>query len=193
MQFLKHVWNHGSASSDETKWDESQGTIYQFNGQMNDIDGNPFDFESNLKGKAVMITNVACDCGFTKSGYEHIVQWQKDFEGKPFEVVAFPSNAFHQEKKSPQEIKDYVNDTFGFKKILMEKSHINGEQTNPVYTWLKKSFPGDITWNFSSWMLVDHQGKPIRRFEKESWENIKSALDQAVDNAIKAAEPEKTE
>jgi len=98
MQFLKHVWNHGSAASADSQWDESQGTIYQFKDSMNDIDGNPFNFET-LKGKAVIITNVACDCGFTKSGYEHIVQWQKEFAGKPFEVVAFPSNAFNQEKK----------------------------------------------------------------------------------------------
>jgi len=195
MQFLKHVWNHGSAASADSQWDESQGTIYQFKDSMNDIDGNPFNFET-LKGKAVIITNVACDCGFTKSGYEHIVQWQKEFAGKPFEVVAFPSNAFNQEKKSAEEIKEHVKTTFGFEKILMEKSHINGEKTNPVYTWLKKSFPGDITWNFSSWMLVDHRGIPIQRFEKESWDEIKASLDAAVANAMKAeaeAEEEKKE
>lgn len=183
MQFFRHLWNHGSAASATTKWVESHGRITQF--KMNDIDGKPFDFKS-LAGKAVVITSTACDCGFTKSGYQHLVKWKSELKDEPFEVLAFPSNAFAQETKSPAEIKEYVTENFGLNFPLMEKSDINGDDTNPVYVWLKQSFPGDITWNFSSYFLINHEGIPIQRFEKDSWGDIRRAIAESVTEARKA-------
>lgn len=180
MQFFKHIWKHGSAASVETKWEESQGTVGQF--KMNDIDGAPYDFPG-LEGKVVIMTNVACDCGYTKAGYQHLVQWKNELKEEPFEVLAFPSNSFKQETKAPEEIKSYVTENFGLNFPLMEKSDVNGDQTNPVYTWLKQAFPGDVTWNFSTYFLINHQGVPVQRFEKESWENIKASIDKAVEEA----------
>ena len=70
---------------------------------------------------------------------------------------------------------------------------VNGPNTHPVYKFLKECFPGDITWNFASKVpnlarllvaavsltprcsykfIVDREGVPVARFEKESWEEI---------------------
>ncbi len=33
---------------------------------------------------------------------------------------------------------------------LFMKSDVNGKNTNPIYTWLKTCFPGDVSWNFAT-------------------------------------------
>jgi len=185
MQIFRHLWNHGNAASRDTKWTEDMGTLYQFT-DINDIDGNKFDFNT-LKGKVVLFSNVACGCGYTKKGYEHMVQWKTDLANDPFEIVAWPSNSFDQETKDETSIKKYVTEKFGLNFPLMQKGDVKGENTNPVYQWLYKSFPGEVTWNFSSYFLVNHEGIPIARFEKESWDEIKSGIDAAVEAAKQSA------
>jgi glutathione peroxidase-family protein len=65
---------------------------------------------------------------------------------------------------------------------MLEKSDVNGPHQNPVYSFLKKSFAGkdDITWNFSSYFLIDHHGVPVARYEKESWNDITTGIEEAV-------------
>ena len=116
-----------------------------------------------------------------------MVRIKNNLSGRPFEVVGFPSNQYNQETRSPEEIKKYLTDKFQLNFPLVEKSDINGEQSNAVYEWLKKSFPGDVTWNFSSYFLVNHQGIPVARFEKASWEDMEAAINEAVKQAEEAA------
>ena len=175
---------HGSAASSTTKWTEAQGKLTKF--KMNDIEGKEFDFGS-LKGKAVIITNIACECGFTKGGLTKLTGWKTELKDEPFEAIGFSSNSFNQEKKSGPEVKEYIDEHFGLNFKVMETSDVNGEQTNEVYQWLKESFPGDITWNFSTYFLINHEGIPVQRFEKESWEVIKAAIDVEVQAAKDAA------
>lgn len=158
------------------------GTLYQF--KAKDIDGNEFDFAS-LQGKVVMITNVACQCGMTKSSYYAMSDMYKSFAGRPFEIVAFPSNQFGgQEPAAEPEIKRFVKDKFDVKFQMMAKSDVNGDATNPVYVWLKRCFPGRVTWNFSARFLIDHRGVPVARLEKESW----AANEQMVEGLVQAAQ-----
>uniref|UniRef100_A0A0A9YBC1 Putative phospholipid hydroperoxide glutathione peroxidase n=1 Tax=Lygus hesperus TaxID=30085 RepID=A0A0A9YBC1_LYGHE len=58
----------------------------------------------------------------------------------------------------------------------MQKADVNGDQEQPIYTWLKKSFPGEITWNFSTKFLINKAGIPVSRFENESWEAIHKVI-----------------
>ena len=44
---------------------------------------------------------------------------------------------------------------------LFDKSDVNGDNTNSVYVWLKKCFPGNINWNFASKFLIDQNGLQI--------------------------------
>jgi glutathione peroxidase len=59
---------------------------------------------------------------------------------------------------------------------MFSKIDVNGDNTHPVYQFLKECFPGDIAWNFKAKFLVDRTGTPVRRFGKESWEEIEEAL-----------------
>jgi glutathione peroxidase len=62
-----------------------------------------------LKGKVVLITNVACLCGYTSSNYEQLVLLHKKY-GRDLEILAFPSNEFgNQELKTSEEIRNFVD------------------------------------------------------------------------------------
>lgn len=68
-------------------------------------------------------------------------------------MQAFPSNEFGaQEPGSPSQIRDFVTAKFGVKFPVMEKVHVNGPETHPVWQALKASgVPGadaDVDWNF---------------------------------------------
>eukprot|EP00461_Guttulinopsis_vulgaris_P000265 UN00265 len=182
---ISHLWSHGSAASKSNEnYKAEYGTIYQF--KMPDIDGEEFDFAS-MKGKVLLITNTACGCGFTKAAFEHLVQWQNELKDEPFSAIAFPSNAFDQEKRDDEKIKTHLQEKFGLNFPLMSKTEVlSKEDVNPVYGWLYKTYPGDVTWNFSSYFLINHEGIPIARLEKESWDEMKSLIDDAVKKAKEA-------
>ncbi len=59
---------------------------------------------------------------------------------------------------------------------MFAKIDVNGPNTSPLYDWLKTAKPGDISWNFTKF-LVSKQGEVIERFEpKTTPEEIADAL-----------------
>jgi len=90
----------------------------------------------------------------------------KQNKQKGFTILAFPCNQFGgQEPKSEAEIKEFVK-KFNVDFPLFSKINVNGPKTHSVFEFLKKAFPGDVTWNFAGKFLVDRQGIPVRRFGK---------------------------
>lgn len=145
--------------------------------------GEDFDYAA-LDGKVSLLVNVACDCGYTKSGYTAMSSMYDELKDQGFVVLGYPSNQFGaQESRNPEDIKAFTKDTYGVNFPLLQKADVNGAEEQPVYTWLKKSLPGNITWNFASKFLVNHKGIPIARFEKESWDDIKKAVIAAIEAA----------
>ena len=148
-----------------------------------DLLGNDFDY-SALQGKVALLVNVACDCGYTKSSYTAMSAMYDELKDQNFVVLGYPSNQFGaQESRSPEEIMEFTKEKYNVSFPLLAKADVNGAEEQPVYTWLKKSLPGDITWNFATKFLVNHQGIPIARFEKESWDVIKQAVLEALEAA----------
>eukprot|EP00823_Brevimastigomonas_motovehiculus_P008727 TRINITY_DN8112_c0_g1_i1.p1 TRINITY_DN8112_c0_g1~~TRINITY_DN8112_c0_g1_i1.p1 ORF type:complete len:164 (-),score=63.43 TRINITY_DN8112_c0_g1_i1:508-999(-) len=99
------------------------------------------------------------------------------YHGQGFEVLAFPSNQFgEQEPWSEEKIRSHVLKEFDARFPILGKVYVNGDKTHATYKFLKKCFPGDITWNFSSKFLIDHNGVCVRRFEKESWQDIEKEV-----------------
>lgn len=167
-------------------WAPEFGTLWEMKGK--DILGNDFDF-SQLEGKVALLVNVACDCGYTKSGYTAMSAMYDELKDEGFVVLGFPSNQFGgQESRAPEEIVAFTKEKYDVNFPLLAKADVNGDEEQPVYTWLKKSFPGDVTWNFASKFLVNAQGIPIARFEKESWDTVKQAVVEALKDAKKAKE-----
>ena len=59
---------------------------------------------------------------------------------------------------------------------MFAKIDVNGDQTAPLYQWLKTQIPGDIGWNFAKY-LVNSKGEVVKRFDpQETPEEIIGAL-----------------
>jgi glutathione peroxidase len=121
------------------------------------IDGVSFDF-SILKGKKVLIVNVASKCGFTPQ-YEDIEKLYKEYGGDDFIILGFPSNDFlKQESGSEKEIKAFCQLTYGVSFPMMSKVLVKGDDKHNVYKWLtSKDINGvmnsTVKWNFKKYMI----------------------------------------
>nr|XP_043628169.1 glutathione peroxidase 1 [Erigeron canadensis] len=140
-------------------------TLYDFT--VKDAKGNDVDL-SVYKGKVVLVVNVASKCGLTNSNYEELNQIYLKYKDQDFEILAFPCNQFGaQEPGSNEEIADFVCTKFKSEFPIFDKIDVNGENSAPVYDFLKSGFygilGGDIQWNFSKF-LVDKEGKPVDRY-----------------------------
>ena len=159
-------------------------SVYDFT--VRDIDGNERSL-SEWRGKTLLIVNVASKCGFTPQykGLENLWQDQRD---KGLVVLGFPCDQFgHQEPGSEEEIKNFCSTRFDVTFPMFAKVEVNGDDTAPLYQWLKSEGKGilgseSIKWNFTKF-LVDRDGKVVQRFEsavtpdsKEVTESIEKQL-----------------
>ncbi|MBN1251452.1 MAG: glutathione peroxidase [Bacteroidales bacterium] len=122
---------------------------------------------SDYEGKTVLIVNTATKCGFAPQfkGLEELHQKYKD---KGLVVLGFPSNQFqNQEPETNETIEEACRINFGVTFQLSEKIDVNGENTHPVFVYLKKQLSGifgsKIKWNFTKF-LVGPDGKPFERY-----------------------------
>ncbi len=133
----------------------AQNNIYSFT--VKDIDGQDYPL-AQLKGKKVMIVNVASKCGFTPQ-YEQLEALYEKFKDKGFVIIGFPANNFKkQEPGSNAEIKKFCTLTYGVKFPMMAKISVKGANMAPLYKWLTtKSLNGkensDVKWNFQKYLI----------------------------------------
>jgi glutathione peroxidase len=129
---------------------------------VKDIDGNDFDF-AQLKGKKVMIVNVASQCGLTPQ-YQQLQELYEHYKDKNFIIIAFPANNFaNQEPGSNNEIKAFCKKNYGVTFPVMSKISVKGPDMHPLYKWLtQKSLNGksdnEVQWNFQKY-LIDENGQ----------------------------------
>jgi glutathione peroxidase-family protein len=129
--------------------------------------GKTFDF-ADLKGKVVLIVNVASQCGFTPQ-YQGLQKLYEKYKDKDFIILGFPCNQFgNQEPHDDETIGQFCEKNHGVSFPLMKKSDVNGDSTNEVYQWLKSEKSGlfgmtRIKWNFEKF-LVNKEGKVVNRW-----------------------------
>ncbi len=125
------------------------------------IDGEDFSL-SKLKGKKILVVNVASKCGLTPQ-YEQLQQLYDKYGGENFVVIGFPANDFkEQEPGTNQEIQEFCRLNYGVTFPLMSKISVSGDDIAPVYKWLTdKNENGEadaeVTWNFQKFM-IDESG-----------------------------------
>ncbi|MBA1421112.1 MAG: glutathione peroxidase [Epsilonproteobacteria bacterium] len=123
---------------------------------------------SQYKGKVVLVVNVASECGFTPQ-YEGLEKMYKTYKAQGFEILAFPCNQFgEQEPGSAEEIQKFCSSKFSVTFPLFEKIDVNGDNTHPLYVFLKSKATGflgteSIKWNFTKF-LINKEGKVIDRY-----------------------------
>ncbi len=129
--------------------------------------GEPFPF-SDLKGKVVIIVNVASKCGFTPQ-YKELEALYEEYGSKGLEIIGFPCNQFgHQEPGSDEEITQFCSLNYGVTFPILKKIDVNGSNQDPVYDFLKSKKGGvlgfkGIKWNFEKF-LIDKEGNVENRY-----------------------------
>ena len=119
---------------------------------LNDADLSVYD------GKAILVVNVASECGLTYH-YEGLQELYNKFSSKGLEILAFPCNQFGaQEPGTNDEIKFFCTEKYNVTFPLFNKIDVNGPNEDPLYTFLKnvssvESDVKDIEWNFTKFLF----------------------------------------
>jgi len=116
-------------------------TIYNYN--VKDIKGEDVSLET-YKGKVVLIVNVASKCRFTPQ-YNELENLYKKYKARGLVILGFPCNQFgQQEPGNNYEIASFCNLSYRVTFPMFSKIDVNGENEEPLYTYLKnqKSFEG---------------------------------------------------
>ncbi|CAL4886221.1 unnamed protein product [Urochloa decumbens] len=134
---------------------------------VKDASGKEVDL-STYKGKVLLIVNVASQCGLTNSNYTELSQLYEKYKDQGFEILAFPCNQFGgQEPGTNEEIVQFACTRFKAEYPIFDKVDVNGDNTAPIYKFLKSSkgslFGENIKWNFSKF-LVDKEGRVVERY-----------------------------
>jgi glutathione peroxidase len=123
---------------------------------------------ADLRGKAVLIVNVASKCGLTPQ-YTGLERLQERFADRGFSVIGFPCNQFGgQEPGSSEEIQTFCSTTYGVTFPMMSKVDVNGPDRHPLYRHLVETpdaegAAGDVQWNFEKF-VIDPTGTVVNRF-----------------------------
>jgi glutathione peroxidase len=160
------------------KWkDKSMHTI-----QTRTLEGQPMNL-GDLKGKVVLVVNVASRCGFTPQ-YTDLEALYQRFKDKGLVILAFPCNDFGgQEPGSPKDIREFCSTTYKVTFPVMEKVQVKaGAGQSELFEYLGTrtgKLPG---WNFSKY-LVGKDGQPVA-FYPSSVKPGDAALAQAIEQAL---------
>ena len=135
---------------------------------INRLDGTPADLR-DYGGKAVLVVNVASQCGLTPQ-YTGLEQIHEQFAERGFTVLGVPCNQFGgQEPGTAEEIASFCSTSYGVTFPVTEKVEVNGDGRHPLYQQLVdvpdgSGHIGDIRWNFEKF-LVAPSGEVVARFD----------------------------
>jgi glutathione peroxidase len=144
-------------------------TIYEFTADS--LAGKPVNLEQ-YRGKVLLIVNTASNCGFTPQ-YEGLEKVYRQFKDRGVEVLGFPCNQFGgQEPGGAEEIGAFCQKNYGVTFPLFAKIDVNGDNTDPLYKYLKAEGRGilgseAIKLNFTKF-LVKKDGTVFKRYAPQT-------------------------
>jgi glutathione peroxidase len=140
--------------------------------ELYDIDAQTIDGKTkkigDWAGKALLVVNVASNCGFTPQ-YKGLEALYRKYGPQGLVVLGFPCDQFgHQEPGTEAEIATFCATNYDVTFPMFSKIDVNGANAHPLYAHLKQAAPGllgteAIKWNFTKF-LVDKQGKVVKRY-----------------------------
>jgi glutathione peroxidase len=157
-----------------------------FDVAVDSLDGTPLDL-SGLRGRAVLVVNVASECGLTPQ-YEALERLFGTYRDRGLTVLGVPCNQFgEQEPGNAEEIASYCSSSYDVSFPLTEKVEVNGPRRHPLYRELTKKKDadgdaGDVQWNFEKF-LVAPDGAVVARFRPTTppdSEEVIAAIEAAV-------------
>ena len=163
---------------------QKSATFYSFKAKS--LEANKEISMEAYAGKVVLIVNTASRCGYTPQ-YEGLEMLYKTYKDKGLVILGFPCNQFAgQEPGSAEEISKFCSLKYGVTFPMFQKINVNGDNTDPLYKYLKEALPGtlgnDVKWNFTKF-LIDKNGNPVKRFGSSTKpEEIKADISKLVGN-----------
>jgi len=152
----------------------AENNIYQYS--FLDIDGNILNLD-DFEGRPIMLVNTASKCGFTPQ-YGDLQNLFEKYKDSDLVFIATPSNDFKQELNSEEEIKKYCLINYGVSFRVTEIIKLKGEDSHPLFKWLKKEFDEEPKWNFYKY-LFNRNGHLIK-----SWSSITKPNSSKIQKTI---------
>jgi glutathione peroxidase len=157
-------------------------TAYDFS--FKSIDGKPLPL-STFKGKAILVVNVASQCGLTPQ-YSGLEALWKEKSGKGLVVLGVPANDFGaQEPGTENEIKTFCETRFNVDFPMTAKEHVIGPEAHPLYKWIAGELGEGAApkWNFHKY-LINKDGTLAGTFGSRTEPND-AAMNAEIDAALK--------
>jgi glutathione peroxidase len=129
-------------------------SIYRFN--VKKLNGEEVSL-ADYKDKVLLIVNTASQCGFTPQ-LKELAELKDAFEGKDFQILAFPSNDFGgQEPLEGEELAQFCE----IQRVnypVFEKIRVRGPYADPLYKFFAdKKENGKLNsvprWNFHKFLI----------------------------------------
>lgn len=143
-------------------------TVYDLS--FTDNRGQTVDLDQ-FAGHPLLIVNTASKCGFTPQ-YDGLQELYEEFGPQGLVVLGFPCDQFgHQEPGDDAEIEEFCRVNHGVTFPLSTKVDVNGDDTHPVFAFLKERTGGllgsSIKWNFTKF-LVAPDGTTVTRYSPQT-------------------------
>ena len=135
-------------------YEENMSTFYNI--PVKDIDGDDIDLR-NLKGKYILLVNVASRCGYT-SQYEGLQKLYNASKNQ-IEIIGVPCNDFgRQEPGTESMIKEFCNTNYGVNFTMTEKQSTKSGSRSKLFDWLSdpklNGWNSDLpSWNFCKYII----------------------------------------
>jgi glutathione peroxidase len=148
---------------------------------LKDIDGKDVALKT-YAGKAVLVVNVASQCGYTPQ-YAGLQELHEKMAAKGLVVLGVPCNDFGgQEPDDEKAIKVFCTENYKVTFPMTSKVSIKGDSKHPLFALLTQN-GGDVGWNFEKF-LIGKDGKVLKRFGSDVEPNSPELL-QAIEEALK--------
>jgi glutathione peroxidase len=139
-------------------------TVYDFTVKL--TNGNLKEL-SEYEGKPLIIVNTASKCGLTPQ-FKGLQELYNKYQDRGLEILGFPCDQFNnQEFDNIEETTEFCQLNYGVSFPMMAKIDVNGENADPLFTFLKEQQKGllskNIKWNFTKF-LVDSKGQVVERY-----------------------------
>jgi glutathione peroxidase len=139
-------------------------TVYDFTVKL--TNGNLKEL-SEYEGKPLIIVNTASKCGLTPQ-FKGLQELYNKYQDRGLEILGFPCDQFNnQEFDNIEETTEFCQLNYGVSFPMMAKIDVNGENADPLFTFLKEQKKGllsrNIKWNFTKF-LVDSKGQVVERY-----------------------------
>jgi len=122
---------------------------------------------NEYEGKPLIIVNTASKCGLTPQ-FKGLQELYDKYNEKGLEILGFPCDQFNnQEFDNIEETTQFCQMNYGVTFPMFAKIDVNGDNTDPLFTFLKEQKKGllskNIKWNFTKF-LIDGNGQVVERY-----------------------------